>query len=42
LYKMKDSDYVDQYEYFKENHVKFFQYTAKNPIMFYVSTLDLM
>jgi hypothetical protein len=41
LYKMKEGNYIEQYEYFKENHIKFFQYTARKPIMFYVSTLEL-
>lgn len=41
LYKMKEGNYIEQYEYFKENHIKFFQYIARKPIMFYVSTLEL-
>lgn len=41
LYKMKDGNVFDQYEYFKENCVKFFQHTARKPVMFYVCTLEL-
>lgn len=41
LYKMKEGNVFDQYEYFKENHVKFFQHTARKPVMFYVCTLEL-
>lgn len=41
LYKMKQGNDLEQYEYFKDNHIKFFQYTARQPIMFYVSKLDL-
>lgn len=41
LYKMKQDNDLEQYEYFKDNHIKFFQYTARQPIMFYVSKLDL-
>lgn len=42
LYKIKDGDTLSQYEYFKENHKKFFQYVVRHPIMFYVSKLDLI
>jgi hypothetical protein len=42
LYKMKNGDDILQYLYFKENYVKFFQYVAKPPVMFFVSTLDLI
>jgi hypothetical protein len=41
LYKMKTGNHIEQYEYFKENHIKFFNYTDRKPIMFYVSTLEL-
>lgn len=42
LYKMKEGNTLEQYEYFKENHKKFFQHVARHPIMFFVSTLDLI
>jgi hypothetical protein len=42
LYNMKKWDDIKQYEYFKENYIKFFQYTSRKPIMFYVSTLELI
>ena len=42
LYQTKEHDYIEQYEYFKENHIKFFQYVAKSPIMFYISPLQLI
>ena len=42
LYKMKEGNHIDQYDYFKENYTKFFHYIGKNPIMFFVSTLELI
>lgn len=42
LFNMKEGYDIDQYEYFKENYIKFFQYTARKPVMFYVSTLQLI
>jgi hypothetical protein len=42
LYKMKDGNVFEQYEYFKENHQKFFQHVARHPIMFFVSILELI
>jgi hypothetical protein len=42
LFQMKNGNDIDQYEYFKENYVKFFQHVARKPVMFYVSTLELI
>lgn len=42
LYKMKQDNYIEQYQYFEENHIKFFKHVARNPIMFYVSILELI
>jgi hypothetical protein len=42
LYKMKDGSCMEQYEYFKENYKNFFRHVGKPPIMFLVSTLDLI
>lgn len=41
LYQMKNGNVYEQYEYFKENHVKYFQHVARIPVMFYVCTLEL-
>jgi hypothetical protein len=42
IFNMKEGNDIEQYEYFKENHIKFFQHVAKKPVMFYVSTLELI
>ena len=42
LFKLKDGDFIEQYNYFKEHYIKFFQYVAKPPIMFFVCTLQLI
>jgi len=42
LYKMKNGDDISQYLYFKDNYVKFFQYVAKPPVMFFVTALQLI
>jgi len=42
LFNLKDGNYIEQYNYFKENYIKFFQYVAKPPIMFFVCTLQLI
>lgn len=42
VFHMKEGNDIDQYEYFKENYVKFFQYAARKPVMFFVSTLELV
>lgn len=42
LYHSKNYNYIEQYEYFKEHHVKFFQYVAKQSVMFYISPLQLI
>lgn len=42
LYKMKEGNYMEQYEYFKDNYTNFFRYVGKPPIMFFVSPLQLV
>jgi hypothetical protein len=42
LYNMKNGNDISQYEYFNENHIKFFKHIKRHPIMFYVSTLELI
>ena len=41
LYNMK-YDHREKYDYFKENHIRFFRYVMREPIMFYVSQLQLI
>lgn len=41
LYNMKN-DEISKYEYFKENYIQFFQHLKRPPVMFYVSTLELI
>ena len=41
LYHSKHT-YIEQYEYFKEHHIKFFQHVAKQPVMFYIIPLQLI
>jgi hypothetical protein len=33
---------IDQYDYFKENYIKYFQYVCKEPLMFFVSKLNII
>jgi hypothetical protein len=42
LFNMKHGDYIDQYEYFKQHYIKFFQFVAKPPVMFFVCKLQLI
>jgi len=42
LYNMKKGNEIEQYEYFKDHHLIFFEYVQRKPIMFYVSTLELI
>ena len=42
LLKMKEGNDIEQYEYFKENYVKFFQHVARPSVMFFVCTLELI
>jgi hypothetical protein len=42
IFMMKSGNDLEQYEYFKENYVKFFKYVSHKPVMFYVSTLELI
>jgi len=42
LFKLKSGNDIEQYNYFKDNHVKFFQYVTKPPVMFFVCPLQLI
>lgn len=41
LFQMKQGNGNEQYEYFKDNYKMFFKYILRDPIMFYVSKLQL-
>lgn len=33
---------LEKYNYFKDNHIKFFRHVLKDPIMFYVAELNIV
>ena len=42
LFKQKEFSIFKQYEYFRQNYIDFFKHILKEPIMFFVSELQLV
>lgn len=42
LFEQKEYNVFEQYDYFMDNYIKFFQYVIKEPTMFFISRLEII